>query len=148
MKEVQSRNKGANLLKLEKQMNKTYKRLTNIRANYVHQVTTSLVKTNPESIVIENLNIKGMMKNKHLSKAIAEQRLYEFRRKLEYKCLWHGIKLILADRFYPSSKLCSCCGLIKKNLKLSDRVYKCECGNMMDRDLQAAINLKNYPKPA
>lgn len=140
--------KGKNLLKLEKQINKTYKRLTNIRTNHLHQVTSELVKNKPEYIVIENLNIKGMMKNKHLSKAIAEQKLYEFSRQLEYKCLWYGIKLIKADRFYPSSKTCCKCGHIKKDLKLSDRVYKCDCGNVMNRDLNAAINLKNYPRLA
>ena len=140
--------KGKNLLKLEKQINKTYQRLTNIRTNYIHQRTSILVKTKPEYVVIEDLNVKGMMKNRHLSKAIAQQKLYEFRRQLEYKCLWYGVKLIIADRFYPSSKMCSCCGNIKKDLNLSDRVYKCECGNVMDRDLQAAINLREYPKLA
>ena len=141
--------KGKNLLKLEKQINKTYKRLTNIRNNHIHQATMKLVKTKPEYIVIEDLNISGMMKNRHLSKAIAQQKLYEFRRQLEYKCLWYGIPLILANRFYPSSKTCSCCGAIKKDLKLSDRVYKCsECSNTIDRDLQAAINLREYPKLA
>ena len=85
-----------------------------------------------------------MMKNKHLSKSIQNQGFYEFRRQLEYKCNENGIQLIVADRFYPSSKLCSCCGNIKKNLKLSDRIYRCECGNVIDRDFQAAINLKTY----
>ena len=99
-------------------------------------------------MVVEDLNISGMMKNKHLSHAIAEQKLYEFVRQLEYKCLWYGVELIKADRFYPSSKLCSCCGKVKKDLKLSDRVYKCECGNVIDRDLQAAINLRNYQQSA
>ena len=141
--------KGKNLLKLEKQINKTYKRLTNIRTNHLHQATFALVKTKPGYIVIEDLNIKGMMKNRHLAKAIAEQKLYEFKRQLEYKCLWYGVELIKADRFYPSSKTCCKCGNIKKDLKLSDRVYKCsECSNTIDRDLQAAINLKNYPKSA
>lgn len=140
--------KGKNLLKLENKINKTYKRLTNIRNNYIHQITTKLVKTKPEYIVIEDLNVSGMMKNRHLSKAIAQQKLHEFRRQLEYKCHWYGIPLIIADRFYPSSKLCSCCGRIKKDLNLSDRVYKCECGNVMDRDLQATINLREYPKLA
>ena len=140
--------KGKNLIKHKKQINKTYKRLTNIRDNHIHQVTMKLVKTKPECIVIEDLNISGMIKNRYLSKAIAQQKLYEFRRQLEYKCSWYGVKLIIADRFYPSSKLCSCCGHIKKDLKLSDRVYKCECGNLIDRDLQAAINLREYPKLA
>ena len=148
MKELKSRGKSANLLKLEKQINKTYKRLTNIRTNYLHQTTTELVKTKPAYIVIEDLNISGMMKNKRLSHAIAEQKLYEFSKQLEYKCLWYGVELIKADRFYPSSKLCSCCGHVKKDLRLSDRVYRCECGNVIDRDLQAAINLKNYPQSA
>ena len=141
--------KGKNLLKLENKINKTYKRLTNIRNNHIHQTTMELVKTKPEYIVIEDLNVSGMMKNRHLSKAIAEQKLYEFSRQLEYKCLWYGVELIIADRFYPSSKTCCKCGNIKKDLKLSDRIYKCsECSNTIDRDLQAAINLKNYPKSA
>lgn len=140
--------KGKNLLKLEKKINKTYQRLTNIRDNHIHQATMELVKTKPEYIVIEDLNVSGMMKNRHLSKAIAQQNLHEFRRQLEYKCLWYGVILIVADRFYPSSKLCSCCGRIKKDLNLSDRIYRCECGNVMDRDLQAAINLRKYPKLA
>ena len=141
--------KGKNLLKLENKINKTYKRLTNIRTNHLHQTTSELVKTKPAYIVIEDLNISGMMKNKHLSKAIAQQSLYEFRRQLEYKCLWYGVPLIIADRFYPSSKTCSCCGAIKKDLKLSDRVYRCnECGLVINRDLNASINLREYPKLA
>ena len=135
--------KGKNLLKLEKQINKTYKRLTNIRTNHIHQTTNALVKTKPAYIVIEDLNVSGMMKNKHLSKAIAEQKLYEFRHQLEYKCLWYGIPLILANRFYPSSKTCSCCGAIKKDLKLSDRKYICECGYHADRDFNASLNLRD-----
>lgn len=138
--------KGRNLLKLENQIKKTYKRLTNIRTNHLHQATSELVIAKPEYIVIESLNIKGMMKNKHLSKAFAEQSLYEFRRQLEYKCLWYGVSLIFANRFYPSSKTCSCCGNVKKGLKLSDRVYRCKCGFVMDRDLNASINLREYPK--
>ena len=87
-----------------------------------------------------------MMKNKHLSKSVQEQKLYEFRRQITYKSEWNYIKLIVADRWFPSSKLCSCCGNIKKDLKLSDRIYKCECGNVIDRDYQAALNLKQYGK--
>ena len=94
-------------------------------------------------ITIEDLAISNMMKNRHLSKAVAQQKFYKFRTKLEYKCKLNGVELRIADRFYPSSKLCSCCGNIKKDLKLSDRVYKCECGNVMDRDFQASINLAN-----
>ena len=148
IKNKKIKGKGKNLLKLEKQINKTYQRLTNIRDNHIHQATTELVKAKPEYVVIEDLNVSGMMKNRHLSKAIAQQKLYEFGRQLEYKCQWYGIRLIIADRFYPSSKLCSCCKNIKKDLNLSDRVYKCECGNVIDRDLQAAINLREYPKLA
>jgi putative transposase len=105
------------------------------------------VKTNPEYIVIEDLNVMGMLKNKHLSKAIQEQNFYEFKRQLDYKCKWYGVELIIADRFYPSSKTCSSCGNVKKDLKLSDRVYKCEkCGLEIDRDLNASINLREYSK--
>lgn len=143
MKEVKTRDKSANLLKLEKEVLKTHQRLTNIRTNYIHTITTDLVITKPEYVAIENLNIKGMMSNKHLSKAIAGQKLYEFRRQLEYKCSWYDISLRVVDRFYPSSKKCSCCGNVKKDLKLSVREYRCdECGLVIDRDLNAAINLK------
>ena len=138
--------KGKNLLKVEKLINKTYQRLTNIRDNHVHQATTELVKTKPEYVVFEDLNVRGMMKNKHLSRAIAQQKLSEFRRQVEYKCQRYGVTLIVANRFYPSSKLCSCCGRVKRDLKLSDRVYRCPCGNVVDRDLQAAINLREYPR--
>ena len=97
--------------------------------------------------MIEDLNVKGMMKNKHLSKAISRQGFYEIRRQLSYKCLFNGIELIIADRFYPSSKTCSHCGNIKKDLKLSDRIYKCEhCGFEIDRDLNASMNLSKYSK--
>lgn len=93
---------------------------------------------------MEDLNVSKMMKNKHLSKALQEQALYEFRRQIAYKSKWNNIPVIIADRFFPSSKLCSCCGNIKRDLKLSDRVYKCECGNIIDRDYQASLNLKRY----
>ncbi len=136
--------KTNNIVKLEKQILKLNKRLTNIRTNYIHQTTTEIIKRKPSFIVMENLNVIGMLKNKHLSKAIQEQKFYEFKRQIEYKSAWNNIKFIQADRFYPSSKLCSCCGNIKKNLKLSDRIYSCECGNVIDRDLNAAINLENY----
>jgi putative transposase len=104
------------------------------------------VKAKPKYIVIEDLNVSGMLKNKKLSRAIQEQSLREFRRQLNYKCNWYGVELILADRFYPSSKLCSNCGNIKKDLKLSDRKYECgKCGLKIDRDFNASLNLKNYP---
>ena len=119
-------------------------RLTNIRKNYLNQTISEIINRKPRFICIEDLNVSGMMKNRHLSKAVQEQGFFWFRKQLEYKCSDKGIQLIVADRFYPSSKRCSCCGNIKKDLKLSDRVYRCECGNKIDRDFQASINLKAY----
>ena len=136
--------KTSNIIKSEKYLLKLNHRLANIRQNYLHQTTTEIVKTKPSYIVLEDLNVKGMMKNKHLSKAIQKQGFGEFRRQIEYKSAWNNVPVIIADRFFPSSKLCSCCGAIKKDLKLSDRVYRCECGNVIDRDYQAALNLKRY----
>ena len=136
--------KTSNLIKREKELLKVIKRLTNIRQNYLHQTTSEIVKREPSFICIEDLNVSGMMKNKHLSKAVQQQGFREFRRQIEYKSAWNNILVIIADRFFPSSKLCSCCGKIKKDLKLSDRIYKCECGNIIDRDYQAALNLKMY----
>ena len=136
--------KTSNIIKREKELLKLNHRLTNIRQNYLHQTTTEIVKTKPSYIVLEDLNVKGMMKNRHLSKAVQQQGFYEFRQQIEYKSAWNNIPVIIADRFFPSSKLCSCCGNIKKDLKLSDRIYKCECGNVIDRDYQASLNLKRY----
>lgn len=136
--------KTKNIIKLEREIQQIHRRLANIRNNYLHQTTTSIVKTKPYRIVIEDLNIKGMMKNKHLSDSIRKQGFYEFRKQLEYKCNIRGIEFVAVDRFYPSSKKCSCCGSIKKDLKLKDRIYKCSCGLIMDRDLNASINLSNY----
>lgn len=136
--------KTSNIIKREKEFLKVTKRLTNIRQDYLHQTTSEIVKRKPSFICIEDLNVSGMMKNKHLSKAIQQQGFYEFRRQIEYKSEWNNIPVIIADRFFPSSKLCSCCGHIKKDLKLSDRIYKCECGNVIDRDFQASLNLKIY----
>ena len=136
--------KTSNIIKREKELLKVTKRLTNIRQNYLHQTTSEIVKREPSFICMEDLNVSGMMKNRHLSKAIQQQGLYEFRRQIEYKSEWNNIPVTIADRFFPSSKLCSCCGCIKKDLKLSDRIYKCECGNIIDRDYQAALNLKMY----
>ena len=122
-----------------------YKKLTDIRNNYLHQTTHEIVKTKPSQIVMEALNVRGMMKNKHLAKAIAEQKFYEFKRQIQYKCKMLGIKFIEADKWYPSSKKCSCCGNLKKDLKLSERTYKCDnCGLIINRDLNASINLANY----
>jgi len=137
--------KTNNIIKLERQIKLLQRRLKNIRDNHIHQTTTSLVKAKPSRIVVEDLNIKGMMKNRHLSKAIANQGLNKYITILEYKCKWNNIEFIKADRFYPSSKKCSCCGDIKKDLKLKDRVYKCNsCGLVIDRDFNASLNLKNY----
>ena len=136
--------KTSNIIKREKELLKVLKRLTNIHQNYLHQITSEIVKRKPSFICIEDLNVSGMMKNKHLSKAIQQQGFYEFRRQIEYKSEWNNIPVIIADRFFPSSKLCNCCGYIKKDLNLSDRIYKCECGNIIDRDFQASLNLKIY----
>ena len=136
--------KTCNIIKGEKELLKLNHKLTNIRQNYLHQTTTDIIKRKPSFIVLEDLNVSGMMKNRHLSKAVQQQKLHEFRRQIEYKSEWNGIKVVIADRFFPSSKMCSCCGNIKKDLKLSDRIYKCECGNVIDRDYQASLNLKRY----
>ena len=136
--------KTNNIIKREKELLKTSKRLTNIRHNYLHQTTSEIIKRKPSFICIEDLNVSGMMKNRHLSEAIQQQGLYEFRRQIEYKAKWNNIPVIIADRFFPSSKMCSCCGHVKKDLKLSDRIYKCECGNIINRDFQASLNLKIY----
>ena len=136
--------KTRNIIKGEHKLLKVTKRLTNIRHNHLNQVTSEIVKRKPSFICIEDLNVSGMMKNKHLSKAIQQQSFHEFRRQIEYKARWNNIPVIIADRFFPSSKLCSCCGEIKKDLKLSDRIYRCDCGNVIDRDFQASLNLKHY----
>ena len=136
--------KTKNIIKLEKRIQQIHRRLANIRNNYLHQTTTTIVKTKPYRVVIEDLNVKGMMKNKHLSDSIRKQCFYEFKRQLEYKCKFRGIELVIADRFYPSSKTCSQCGKVKNDLKLKDRVYKCDCGLVIDRDLNASINLSKY----
>ena len=136
--------KTNNVIKKEKLLLKVNHRLRNIRKDYLHQTTSEIVNRKPKFICIEDLNVSGMMKNRHLSKAVQNQGFFEFRKQLIYKCDSKGIQLIIADRFYPSSKLCSCCGTIKKDLKLSDRVYRCDCGNVIDRDFQASLNLKAY----
>ena len=137
--------KTNNIIKLEKKIKLIYRKLTNIRDNHIHQSTSKIIKLNPYRVVMEDLNIKGMMKNKNLSKAIQEQKLYEFIRQMKYKCNFNCIEFVQVDRFYPSSKLCSDCGFKKKDLKLSDRIYKCDnCGLVIDRDKNASINLGNY----
>lgn len=133
----------ANLDKNRLRIQKLYQRLSNIRTEYVKSVVNQLVKTKPEYITIEDLNIRGMMKNRHLSKAIAQQMFYKFKEYLIQKCQQYKVEIRIADRFYPSSKTCSFCGTVKRDLKLKDRTYICsECGAEIDRDLNAAINLK------
>ena len=137
--------KTNNIIKLGKQIKLLYRKLSNIRLNHIYQSINIILKENTNRVVMEDLNISGMMKNKHLSKKIQEQCFHKFIQIMKYKCEWNGIKFIQADRFYPSSKTCSCCGNVKYNLKLKDRVYKCDkCGLEIDRDLNASINLMNY----
>jgi putative transposase len=140
--------KTSNIIKKENELLKLNHRLTNIHQNYLHQTTSEIIKREPSFVCIEDLNVKGMMKNRHLSKEVQQQGFYEFRKQIEYKVEWNNILVVIADRFFPSSKLCSCCGNIKKDLRLSDRIYKCECGNVIDRDYQAALNLKRYGENA
>lgn len=144
-REGKSYYKTCNIIKREKGLLKVNRRLTNIRHNHTHQVTSKIVKRKPSFISLEDLNVRDMMKNKHLSKAIQQQRFYEFRQQVKYKSDWNNISLILVDKFYPSSKTCSCCGCVKEDLKLSDRIFICpDCGNKIDRDYNASLNLKNY----
>ena len=132
-----------NIQKQVVKVQRLHQRLRNIRTDYINKTVFSIIKQKPSYITIEDLNVKGMMKNKHLSKAIASQKFFEFKTKLMFKCKENHIELRIVDRFYPSSKTCSSCGKVKKDLKLSDRVYKCDCGLTIDRDLNASINLKN-----
>lgn len=136
--------KTKNIIKSEKKLLKLNHRLTNTRKNYLHQVTSNIIKREPSFICIENLDVKRMIKNRYLSRFIQQQNFYEFRRQIEYKSVWNNIQIIIADRWFPSSKICSRCGSVKKDLKLSERIYKCKCGNIIDRDFQAALNLKKY----
>ena len=137
--------KTSNILKTEKQIRELYYHIANIRKNCIHQTTHTLVELLPCKVVMEDLNVSGIMKNRHLSRAIGEQNFYEFIRQMKYKCEEKGIEFIQVDRFYPSSKTCSKCGYIKSDLKLSDRTFICECcGNIIDRDYNAAINLMQY----
>ena len=132
-----------NIQKQKLKVQRLHHRINNIRTDYINKVIAEIVKTKPSYIVIEDLNVKGMMKNRHLSKAVASQKLYEFRIKLKSKCDDNGIELRVVDRWYPSSKLCHRCGCIKKDLKLSDRIYRCGCGYIEDRDFNAALNLRD-----
>ena len=133
----------ANIQKQKLKVQKLHHKMDNIRTDHINKTIAEIVKTKPSYITIEDLNVKGMMKNRCLSKAVASQKFYEFRTKLKAKCDENGIELRVADRFYPSSKTCHHCGSVRKNLKLSDRIYRCECGYVADRDLNAALNLKD-----
>ena len=133
-----------NIRKQKLKVQKLYHRLDCIRTDYLNKAVSELVKTKPKWITLEDLNVRGMMKNKHLSKAVAQQKFFEFRTKLTAKCKEYGIELRLVDRFYPSSKLCYQCDCIKSDLKLSDRTYTCsECGYTADRDFNASLNLRD-----
>ena len=147
-RKYENRKKGevtqrANIQKQKLKVQKLHHKIDNIRTDYINKIIAEIVKTKPSYITIEDLNVSGMMKNRHLSKAVASQKFYEFRTKLKVKCDGNGIELRVVDRFYPSSKLCHCCGQIKKDLKLSDRVYRCSCGYVEDRDFNAALNLRD-----
>ena len=133
----------ANIQKQKLKVQKLHHRLDNIRTDYINKTIAEIVKTKPSYIMIEDLNVSGMMKNRHLSKAVASQKFYEFKTKLKGKCDDNNIELRIVDRWFPSSKLCHCCGSIKKDLKLSDRIYKCNCGYVEDRDLNASLNLRD-----
>ena len=132
-----------NIQKQKIKVQKLYHKINNIRTDYINKTIAEIVKTKPSYITIEDLNVSGMMKNRHLSKAVASQKFYEFRTRLKAKCHENGIELRVVDRWYPSSRMCHCCGNIKKDLKLSDRIYRCDCGYIEDRDLNASLNLRD-----
>ena len=132
-----------NIQKQKLKVQKLHHRIDNIRTDYINKTIAEIVKTKPSYITIEDLNVSGMMKNRHLSKAVASQKFYEFRTKLKVKCDDNGIELRIVDRFYPSSKMCHCCGCVKKDLKLSERIFKCSCGYIEDRDFNASLNLRD-----
>ena len=133
----------ANIQKQKLKVQKLHHKIDDIRTDYINKTIAEIVKTKPSYITIEDLNVSGMMKNKHLSKAVASQKFYEFRTKLQAKCKENGIELRVVDRWYPSSKTCHCCGAIRKDLKLSDRIFQCDCGYTEDRDFNAALNLRD-----
>ena len=132
-----------NIQKQRLKIQKLHHRIDNIRTDYINKTIAEIVKTKPSHITIEDLNVSGMMKNRHLSKAVASQKFYEFRTKLQAKCRENGIELRVADRWFPSSRTCHCCKSIKKDLKLSDRIFRCDCGYIEDRDFNAALNLRD-----
>lgn len=132
-----------NIQKQKIKVQKLYHKINNIRTDYINKTIAEIVKTKPSYVTIEDLNVSGMMKNRHLSKAVASQKFYEFRTRLKAKCHDNGIELRIVDRWYPSSRMCHCCGNIKKDLKLSDRIYRCDCGYIEDRDFNASLNLRD-----
>ena len=132
-----------NIQKQRLKVQRLHQKIDNIRTDYINKTIAEIVKTKPSYIAVEDLNVSGMMKNRHLSKAVASQKFYEFRTRLKTKCEENGIELRIVDRWYPSSKMCHCCGSIRKDLKLSDRIYRCPCGYMEDRDLNASLNLRD-----
>ena len=132
-----------NIQKQKLKIQKLHQRIDNIRTDYINKIIAEIVKTKPSYITIEDLNVSGMMKNRHLSKAVASQKFYEFKTKLLAKCKENGIELRIVDRWFPSSKTCHCCKNIKKDLKLSDRIFRCDCGYIEDRDFNAALNLRD-----
>ena len=132
-----------NIQKQKLKVQKLHHRIDRIRTDYINKTIAEIVKTKPSYITIEDLNVSGMMKNRHLSKAVASQKFYEFRTKLKVKCSENGIELRVVDRWYPSSRQCHCCGSVKKDLKLSDRIYRCSCGYSVDRDYNASLNLRD-----
>ena len=132
-----------NIQKQRLKIQKLHHRIDNIRTDYINKIIAEIVKTKPSYITIEDLNVSGMMKNRHLSKAVASQKFYEFKTKLQAKCRENGIELRIVDRWFPSSKTCHCCKNIKKDLKLSDRLFRCDCGYIEDRDFNAALNLRD-----
>lgn len=139
-----NRCKSRNLIKLENAIKRQYRRLQNIRDNHIHQVSAEIVKTKPSRVVMETLDIQNMMKNKHLARTVADQKLYFFKQCIQYKCEKYGIEFVEANQWFPSSKMCHSCKKVNKNLKLSDRTYVCECGYSCDRDLNASLNLRDY----
>lgn len=144
-KEGKDYRKTSNIKKEEKKLRLIYRRLNNIRQNHIFQVVNTIVKTKPSVIVMEDIDILGMVKNKHISRQVLAQKLFEFKRVVEYKCEWLGIEFVQANRYYPSSKRCSGCGNVKKFLSISERVYKCGvCGLEKDRDYNASLNLREY----
>jgi putative transposase len=143
-KQLSSKKKGSkNREKSKKKLSKLHYKISNIRKDALHKATTKIVNEN-QVIVLEDLSVSNMMKNHKLAQSISDVGFYEFRRQIEYKSIEYGRNVIFVDKFYPSSKKCSCCGNIKDDLKLSDRIYKCGCGLEIDRDLNASLNLKNF----